>query len=70
VINAITSIVTFPMVFMFLNTQNRQTGALRIILDELIRATQGVLLARSGGVRGRSAEAVSLALRNAGTQGA
>jgi low affinity Fe/Cu permease len=39
VINTTTTIVTFLMVFLIQNTQNRDTEALRLKLDELILAT-------------------------------
>jgi low affinity Fe/Cu permease len=40
IINTGTTIVTFLMVFLIQNTQNREGAALQAKLDELIRATQ------------------------------
>jgi low affinity Fe/Cu permease len=40
-INTGTTIVTFLMVFLIQNTQNRDSAAMQLKLDELIRALQG-----------------------------
>lgn len=41
IVNTVTTIVTFLMVFLIQNTQNRDALSFHLKLDELIRATRG-----------------------------
>jgi low affinity Fe/Cu permease len=47
VINTGTTIVTFLMVFLIQNTQNRDARAIHLKLDELLRSTKGARVSMS-----------------------
>lgn len=63
VINTGTTIVTFLMVFLIQNAQNRDTEAIQIKLDELIRAVQDADNAMMGLEQMEEAELDELRLR-------
>src|SRR2546423_9727857 len=46
VINTGTTIITFLMVFLIQNTQNRDAKAIHLNLDELLRASEGAATSR------------------------
>ena len=54
VINTGTTIVTFLMVFLIQNTQNRDQRAPQLKLDELLRAVEGAREARFAGIEDKS----------------
>src|ERR671938_435486 len=56
VINTGTTIVTFLMVFLIQNTQNRDQRALQLKLDELLRAVEGAREQTFAGIEERDEE--------------
>ena len=58
VINTGTTIVTFLMVFLIQNTQNRDQRALQLKLDELLRAVEGAREAQFAGIEEQPEQAL------------
>ena len=73
VINTGTTIVTFLVVFLIQNTQNRDGAALQLKLDELIRAMEGAhnaVAGPGGAARARPRQMFRKQLPGAGSRGA
>ena len=61
VINTGTTIVTFLMVFLIQNTQNRDQRALQLKLDELLRAVEGAREGQFAGIEEQSEQVLEKA---------